>query len=132
MYGFKEVTAEQLKEMQEKAQAFTLIDVRSPAEVARGMISGAKHIPLHLLPMSMAEIDKEKPLVFYCLSGGARRRLARSRPHKASRRCTICEVGFRAGPTALTPLSSPAYKNMLKYAELINKLKSLPCLAGKS
>ena len=70
MYGFKEVTAEQLKEMQEKAQAFTLIDVRSPAEVARGMISGAKHIPLHLLPMSMAEIDKEKPLVFYCLSGG--------------------------------------------------------------
>ena len=70
MYGFKEVTAEQLREMQEQGQVFTLIDVRSPAEVARGMINGAKHIPLHLLPMSMAEIDKSAPVVFYCLSGG--------------------------------------------------------------
>ena len=70
MYGFKEVTAEQLKDMQDQGQAFTLEDVRSPAEVARGMIQGAKHVPLHLLPMSMAEFDKGKPLVFYCLSGG--------------------------------------------------------------
>ncbi len=70
MYGFKEITAEQLKEWLEGGHGANLVDVRSPAEVARGMIHGAKHIPLHMLPMSIAELKKDQPLVFYCLSGG--------------------------------------------------------------
>ncbi|MCE5393921.1 MAG: rhodanese-like domain-containing protein [Acidithiobacillus sp.] len=70
MYGFKEITAEQLKEWLEEGHGAKLVDVRSPAEVARGMIHGAKHIPLHLLPMSIDELAKDQPIVFYCLSGG--------------------------------------------------------------
>lgn len=48
-----------------------LIDVRTPAEVARGAISGARHLPLHLLPLAEAELatEKDKSLVFYCQSG---------------------------------------------------------------
>ncbi|MBU2804372.1 rhodanese-like domain-containing protein, partial [Acidithiobacillus ferridurans] len=70
MYGFQEITADQLNALRERGEAFTLIDVRSPGEVARGVIDGARHLPLHLLPMSVQQMDKSQPLVFYCLSGG--------------------------------------------------------------
>ena len=69
MHGFQEITADQLNALTEQGEAFTLIDVRSPGEVARGVIAGAKHLPLHLLPMSMQQMDKSQPTVFYCLSG---------------------------------------------------------------
>lgn len=70
MYGFQEITADQLKALTERGDAFTLIDVRSSGEVARGVIDGAKHLPLHLLPMSVQQMDKSQTIVFYCLSGG--------------------------------------------------------------
>ncbi len=50
--------------------ALTLIDVRTPAEVARGAIQGARSMPLHLLPLNLSMLDKGHPLVFYCQSGG--------------------------------------------------------------
>lgn len=48
----------------------TVVDVRTPAEVARGGIRGARPIPLHVLPLSASTLDKDAPLVFYCQSGG--------------------------------------------------------------
>jgi rhodanese-related sulfurtransferase len=47
-----------------------VIDVRSDAEVARGKIAGALHIPLHTLPARLSELDKKIPLVFCCQMGG--------------------------------------------------------------
>lgn len=70
MHGFQEITPEQLKELLDSGERFTLVDVRSPAEVARGVIPRATHVPLHLLPMSLASVDRGQPVVFYCLSGG--------------------------------------------------------------
>ena len=46
-----------------------LIDVRGPAEVARGMIPGAQHVELSALPAREREFDPQAPLVLYCLSG---------------------------------------------------------------
>jgi rhodanese-related sulfurtransferase len=46
-----------------------LIDVRGPAEVARGMIPGARNIELGALPARIDELDPDAPLVLYCLSG---------------------------------------------------------------
>lgn len=46
-----------------------LIDVRTEAEVAQGVIDGAIHIPLHLLPLRAADIPQDKPVVIYCRSG---------------------------------------------------------------
>ncbi len=46
-----------------------LLDVRSDAEVARGMIAGARHIPLHQLPERYTELDPEVEVVVYCQSG---------------------------------------------------------------
>lgn len=70
MYGFQEITADQLKALADAGDEFILVDVRSPGEVARGIIEGAQHLPLHMLPMSLQQMDKTKTVVFYCLSGG--------------------------------------------------------------
>ncbi len=69
MFGFKEVDVLGLEQLQEGAKCL-LIDVRTEAEVARGGIGGAIHIPLHLLPMKVQDLPKELVLVFYCQSGG--------------------------------------------------------------
>jgi len=47
----------------------TLLDVRTDAEVARGVIAGAKHIPLNTLPGRYEELDPQEALVVYCQSG---------------------------------------------------------------
>jgi len=68
MQGFKQIAPDELQEMQSK-EGLRLIDVRSNAEVARGLIQGALHIPLSLLPPKAAEWDSATPIVFYCQSG---------------------------------------------------------------
>lgn len=47
-----------------------LVDVRTDAEVARGVIAGAHHIPLQLLPARYAELEPGATTVVYCQSGG--------------------------------------------------------------
>ncbi|TXF12115.1 rhodanese-like domain-containing protein [Pelomicrobium methylotrophicum] len=46
-----------------------LLDVRTDVEVARGMIEGARHVPLHLLPQRIGELDPGAVTVVYCQSG---------------------------------------------------------------
>lgn len=46
-----------------------LIDVREPDEYEAGRIAGARLIPLARLPEEVAELDRERPIVFYCRSG---------------------------------------------------------------
>lgn len=67
MYGFKEVDPNFV--IQAAAQGAHLIDVRTEAEVAQGVIDGAVHIPLHLLPLRAADVPQDKPVVIYCRSG---------------------------------------------------------------
>ncbi len=69
MFGFKEVDVQGLEQLQD-GDGCVLIDVRTDAEVSRGGIEGAIHIPLHLLPMKVQDLPQDKPLVFYCQSGG--------------------------------------------------------------
>ena len=69
MFGFREVDVQGLDRLQE-GPGCLLVDVRTDAEVSRGGIGGAIHIPLHLLPMKVQDLPHEKPIVFYCQSGG--------------------------------------------------------------
>lgn len=70
MYGFQEMDALELHGLLEAGTTqFDLIDVRTPAEVARGGISGARNIPLHLIPLAENQLDKGRALVFYCQTG---------------------------------------------------------------
>ncbi len=47
-----------------------LIDVREPYEWEAGRIDGARHIPLSQLTDHADTISRERPVVFYCRSGG--------------------------------------------------------------
>ena len=58
----------QLEQLRKDAPV-TLLDVRTDAEVARGLIEGAKHIPLNTLPARFGELDPQATLVVYCQSG---------------------------------------------------------------
>lgn len=68
MYGFAEIDAGGLMKLLENSE-INLIDVRSEGEVAYGMIGGARHIPLHLLPLKATELDRNIPQIYYCRTG---------------------------------------------------------------
>jgi rhodanese-related sulfurtransferase len=82
------VTIDQLKKRFEtKDKSLYLLDVRTPEEVAGGIIKGAAKIPIDELPRRAQEIPKEREIVAYCASG-ARSALAtlylRARGFKAN------------------------------------------------
>lgn len=80
----KDIEAADLHELISK-QAITLVDVRNDDEVARGIIDGATHLQLALLPAQYESLNHNLPIVFYCHSG------VRS-AHAAA---FVCEKGLR-------------------------------------
>ncbi|WJW76804.1 rhodanese-like domain-containing protein [Thiohalobacter sp. IOR34] len=71
MYTVNEIDSQTLAEtLAENPQAVRLIDVRSPAEMAQGIIPGSEPLPLHLLPLQADTLlAGDRPLVIYCRSG---------------------------------------------------------------
>ena len=63
------VEPSELADLLKARDGIQLIDVRSPEEYAAGHIDGGKLIPLPQLASRITEIDKTKPVVFYCRSG---------------------------------------------------------------
>ena len=47
-----------------------LVDVREPYEHHAGRIAGARHIELARLSQEAGSLDPDRPVVFYCRSGG--------------------------------------------------------------
>lgn len=49
-----------------------IIDVRTPGETAQGMIAGAREIDINdpAFQKKIAALDKNKPVLVYCRSGG--------------------------------------------------------------
>lgn len=60
------------KKLIEATAAIQILDVRTPNEVAKGVIAGAKVYDYNAneLPKAIADLDKEKPVLVYCLAGG--------------------------------------------------------------
>ncbi len=69
MYAMKEIDAATLNEWQANGRNFRLVDVRSPAEFAQGMIPAGEQLPLHLLPLRVNEFSPDAEIVFYCRTG---------------------------------------------------------------
>ena len=68
MTGYRDIDAAELSRLQAE-NGIILVDVRRDDEVARGVIAGALHIPLHLIPVKLEQLGGDAPLVFYCHSG---------------------------------------------------------------
>ncbi len=64
----KEITVQELKQMQDNQEDFQLIDVREPYEYDEANL-GAELIPLGEIPDQMDKIDREKKVVVHCRSG---------------------------------------------------------------
>ncbi len=68
MSTYHHIQPEDLTAMQ-AAGPVLLVDVRNDDEVARGIIEGAIHIPLALLPLQCDKLNKAENIIFYCHSG---------------------------------------------------------------
>ena len=69
MSGFSSIDAQALADLAAQRGPIEIVDVRNPDEVMRGVIEGARHIPLALLPQRFQELERDRPIVFYCQSG---------------------------------------------------------------
>ncbi len=65
----RQITVEQLREMQMSQNDFTLLDVRSPAEWESGHIPGAQHHFIADMRDRISGLDKADRYVTYCASG---------------------------------------------------------------
>ena len=65
----KEIDSESLHERLGRGDALLLVDIRTPGEVAQGAIPGALEMPMHLIPLRLPELPKDKDVVLYCRSG---------------------------------------------------------------
>ena len=64
-----EITAEELKARLAKGDDLELLDIRSQAEVMQGVLPGSQHLPMHLIPLKLQDLPRDKDVVLYCRSG---------------------------------------------------------------
>jgi rhodanese-related sulfurtransferase len=64
-----EIDSATLKSRLAAGQDVYLIDIRTPGEVAQGAIPDAVHLPMHLLPLRLHDLPRDKDVVLYCRSG---------------------------------------------------------------
>ena len=71
MFGMniKEIDATTLKSWMAEGKALRLIDVRTPAEMNRGMIESGVALPMHMVPINPPRPEGDETLVIYCRSG---------------------------------------------------------------
>ena len=63
------ITVEDLRDKRDRAEAFTLVDVREPHEWAISDLPGSLKIPLGTLPNRLADLPQDAEIVVYCRTG---------------------------------------------------------------
>jgi rhodanese-related sulfurtransferase len=80
-----------------------LVDVRTDHEWEAGRIAGATHIELNELDSRAAEVDRERPVVFYC-RGDNRSDMAAAAFAAEGYRASALEGGIQAWVDAGLPI----------------------------
>ncbi len=65
----QEIDASTLENRIDAGDDFLLLDIRSAGELAQGVLPNAVHIPMHLIPLRISELPKDKDVILYCHSG---------------------------------------------------------------
>ncbi len=65
----QEIDASTLENRIDAGDDFLLLDIRSAGELAQGVLPNAEHIPMHLIPLRLSELPKDKDVILYCHSG---------------------------------------------------------------
>jgi rhodanese-related sulfurtransferase len=64
-----EIDSESLHGRIASGEDVLLVDIRTPAEIAQGAIPDAMQLPMHLIPIRINELPKDRDVVLYCRSG---------------------------------------------------------------
>ncbi len=65
----KEIDSDELQTRIAKGDDVVLLDIRSAGELVQGMLPEAEHLPMHLIPLRINDLPKDKDVVLYCHSG---------------------------------------------------------------
>jgi rhodanese-related sulfurtransferase len=65
-----EISVQELKRRRDAKEDLVLLDVREPDEVATASIAGATVIRMSEIPLRLAELPHERPIVVMCHHGG--------------------------------------------------------------
>lgn len=70
MSRIKEINAAELSQMNQDKEHFDLVDIRTAAEIERGVIPNAKTLPMHLVPLNLSYFStSSRQVVIYCRTG---------------------------------------------------------------
>jgi rhodanese-related sulfurtransferase len=94
----QEISAQDLKKLQQSGDDFIVIDVREREDAAEGTIPGAVNVPRGVLEHNIDQVttDKDKKLVLYC-GGGSRSALAAASLKKMGFKNAISLAGGYGG-----------------------------------
>ena len=70
MSRIKEISVSDLHRMLRKEDHFELLDIRTPAEIERGVLPNARTLPMHLIPLKLNYFSESpRQIVIYCRTG---------------------------------------------------------------
>lgn len=70
MPRIKEISVSDLHRMLRKQDHFELLDIRTPAEIERGVLPNAKTLAMHLVPLNLNYFSESpRQIVIYCRTG---------------------------------------------------------------
>jgi rhodanese-related sulfurtransferase len=70
MPRIKEISVTDLHRMLRKEDRFDLVDIRTPAEIKRGVLPNARSLAMHLIPLKLKYFSESpRQIVIYCRTG---------------------------------------------------------------
>jgi len=70
MSRIKEISVSDLHRMLGKEKHFDLLDIRTPAEIERGVLPNARSLAMHLIPLKLSFFsESSRQIVIYCRTG---------------------------------------------------------------
>lgn len=95
-YARMECGVQELKERMEAGEIVVVVDVRESAELAEGLLPGARHLPLSSLEGRWQELQHADEIVCYCAMGGRSLHAATFLRSKGLINATSLEGGIQA------------------------------------